>query len=142
MIGLLTWIGWTDWHQQLIYHRATIPGIVVAMFVSSQLPSGSPMLALIGALSGMALFASFRLLAKRYYGEHALGFGDVMLAGVIGAIGGIVAGLLMLAVGMLAAGVFSAIQLQWQTVSRLDAIPYGTFLCGGAIAVLLWGQLQ
>lgn len=73
--------------------------------------------------------------------DSALGFGDVILAGVIGLLlgwPGVVAGLFL---GMLLAGIYSAIHILWQLVrgnyQAFTSIPLGPFVFLGAFAAIL-----
>jgi leader peptidase (prepilin peptidase)/N-methyltransferase len=72
--------------------------------------------------------------------EVALGYGDVMLSGVLGLLlgwPGIIAGLVL---GIMLGGVASLIYLAWRVVSKsyqpFMAIPYAPFLVLGAVILL------
>ena len=75
-----------------------------------------------------------------FFGE-AMGFGDVMLMGVVGLASGfwqptVVAMLL----GMVAGGVGAILILTFGSKGRKEAIPYGPFLVVGAFAAYVWGE--
>ena len=136
---LLVIIAVEDWRSRRIRHLLTIPGTAAAITLSSHLPARFWLNATVGAAVGFILFLAIRVLAHRYYGEGAFGFGDVMLATLIGAIGGI-SGILWLAMGMLFAGCYAAWLIRrGQIVNDADSdtteshIAYGSFLAVAAI---------
>lgn len=94
---------------------------------------------LIGMLCGGGIVWAVRILGHQILQREAMGFGDVLLMGMIGAFVGwqpclvifFLAPLLALAAGV----------VQWMLV-RDDAIPYGPFLCLAALAVIVfWARV-
>lgn len=141
VIGLslsLLLIGWIDWRWHRIWHVTTISVSIIAFWSASDLPTGSRANALAGAMLAFMLFFLIWWIANQWYQFAALGFGDVMLATAIGMIGGLYWGMWMLATGMLLAGIVSglALYLNWRT--RLDTIPYGSFLALCSLLGLLY----
>ena len=66
--------------------------------------------------------------------------GDIKLAGLIGLITGFPLVIVALLIGIFIGGIVAIILLAFRIKGRKDAIPYGTFLALGPIAVLLWGK--
>ena len=94
-------IGWEDWKWRRIWHAVTIPLCAAALWFAEQLPASSRGNALTGALFALGLFVTIWWLGNRWYARLAFGFGDVMLATLLGMIGGLLWGGWMLAIGML-----------------------------------------
>ncbi|MGN6699764.1 MAG: prepilin peptidase, partial [Thermomicrobiales bacterium] len=76
------------------------------------------------------------LLALAIYRRRALGFGDVLLAALIGAMAGPNVGVALI-IGMFlgAVGGLALVALKVRTMR--DYIPYGAYLCAGTIIALL-----
>lgn len=136
-ISILAIITIIDWQRHEIWHGITIPSICLAIFAAPWLPADFIANALLGALVAFTLFWIIWFIGRRVYGTGALGFGDVMLAALLGALGGVVDGLLWLAVGMLLAGSY-AIWLRYILKSPIKLIAYGSFIAfSGLLGVFL-----
>ncbi len=75
--------------------------------------------------------------------DGAMGFGDVILAGIIGLLlgwPGVISGLIL---GIFLAGIYSGLHILWKLIKReyqaFASIPLGPFLALGAIATILLG---
>ena len=141
-----------DYEHRLILFVVTVPAAIVLAVVGTLDPSRGPEKTLLGGLIGFlavyglylmgGLFARLvQRLKKQPLEEVAFGFGDVVLAGVIGlAVGnpGIVLALLL---GVLAGGIFSlGFLLVMVLRHRYEAfmpIPYSPFLILGGMIVYL-----
>jgi prepilin signal peptidase PulO-like enzyme (type II secretory pathway) len=108
----------------------------------------------LGAMAGFGAMLAFyylgewlgRLMARgrgEKWQETALGFGDVNLGGVIGLLMGWPGVVAALTLGILAAGVYSAIFIVISMLTgrfrAFASIPYAPFLCFGAVATVLLG---
>jgi prepilin signal peptidase PulO-like enzyme (type II secretory pathway) len=90
----------------------------------------------IGAVGAALLFLFLYGLALAIYKRRALGFGDVLLAALIGAMSGpdtVMALLIGMVLG--AGGGLLLVALRVRTMR--DYIPYGAYLCAGTIITLL-----
>lgn len=126
-----------DWQHHLIYTIVIVPGVVLA-FALAVIESQSALIsAAIAAAGAGLLFAAFFGLALLIYRKHAMGLGDILLAFLIGAMARVdlVAGALLL--GMLLAALGGLFLIGIGKRTRYDYIPYGAYLCLGAMIVLL-----
>ena len=126
-----------DWQNHLIFQNTIIAGILIALAYAAILsPEPRALLwSLVAAVGAAALFLFLYFLALLLYRRRALGFGDVLLAALIGAMAGQHA-FLALFIGMLlgAAGGLLLVALRVRTMR--DYIPYGAYLCAGTIIAL------
>lgn len=126
-----------DWQNHLIFQNTIVVGILIALAYAAILsPEPRALLwSLIAAVGAALLFLSLYLLALLLYRRRALGFGDVLLAALIGAMAGQQA-FLALFIGMIlgAAGGLLLVALRVRTMR--DYIPYGAYLCAGTIIAL------
>jgi leader peptidase (prepilin peptidase)/N-methyltransferase len=95
------------------------------------------LLTLAGALTGFVFFYALYGLGRKAYGRPVLGFGDVKLAMLIGAMLGILMVLPALALGILLAGLGGLALLLTKQAGLRSTIPYGAFMAAGAIIVLV-----
>jgi leader peptidase (prepilin peptidase)/N-methyltransferase len=129
-----------DWQNHLIYMITIVPGLIIALGFSAW-DSGSQFISAVAAGAGAAfVFLLLFMLAFAIYKQRALGFGDVLLAALIGAMTGLqgVGSALLLGVALAAVGGLLLIAIRVR--SRTDFIPYGAYLSLGAIVVVLVGR--
>ena len=144
-----------DLEHRLILHVVSVPAALFFALIGSVDPNLGPSRTLVGGAIGFVTFLLLYILGAffaRWMGrrrgeeldEVAFGFGDVMLALVIGlAVGfpGVIGALLR---GILLAGVFSFVyMLVMAAMKRYEAftpIPYGPFLILGALWVYFRGD--
>lgn len=146
-----------DLEQQDIYIPIIYIGAVLALIFSPFWPGfgeywpqtaiansylGGFASAVLGGLTGLVFMLLPYLASKAYYGAkgiEGMGEGDIYLAALIGLATGFPLVLMALIIGILLGGV-AAISL-WLLHKKKgkDAIPFGPFLCLGAMITLLWG---
>ncbi|MUL40859.1 prepilin peptidase [Streptomonospora sp. PA3] len=103
--------------------------------------AGTDLLAVLGPLGGMAGLAVLYWLLW-FINPAGMGWGDVKSAGLVGlylgfaGAGAVVAGTLA---AFLCASVFGLVLLALRRATRRTPIPFGPFMLGGALAVLLAG---
>lgn len=149
LLGYLTLVIVIDVEHRLILHPVSLVGAIFGLVVGFRL-HGLPA-TLIGGAAGFGVMLVLYLLGEwlmgwlsrlrgRKLAEEALGFGDVVLGGVIGLIlgwPGVLAGLLL---AILLGGIISLVYLVVMVVTRryrFDlALPYGPFLAGSVIILL------
>jgi leader peptidase (prepilin peptidase) / N-methyltransferase len=125
-----------DWQHHLIFTITIAPAILVALLLQALDSMQSLMWAVGASLGAATVFALLFMLALVMYRRRALGFGDVLLAALIGAMTGALAHVaIMLGVFLAAIGGLFLIAIRLR--GRTDYIPYGAYLCLGAIIVIL-----
>jgi leader peptidase (prepilin peptidase)/N-methyltransferase len=126
-----------DWQHHLIFTTTIAPGILLALaFAVLRSPSALISATIAGAGAGL-LFALFFALAVFIYKQHALGFGDILLAILIGTMTGIHSILPALLLGMFLAAAGGLLLIAIGVRTRRDYIPYGAYLCAGTMFVLI-----
>jgi prepilin signal peptidase PulO-like enzyme (type II secretory pathway) len=128
-----------DIEHRLILHIVTVPTTLIAMVVSVPLSQSSIWLALVGAALGFALFFLAFLLGKRLFGSGALGFGDVMLAMMLGAMVGLQI-IFVLILAILLGGLYGLAGLLSGRLGRGSYFAYGPFLAVAGIIMIIWGS--
>jgi leader peptidase (prepilin peptidase) / N-methyltransferase len=130
-----------DWQNHLIYMITIVPGVLVALALSayasiSQNDFSNLLSSSIAGVAAAFVFLLLFMFAVAVYKKRALGFGDVLLAGLIGTMTGRnVATALML--GMLLASIGGLFLIAIRVRKRTDYIPYGAYLSLGALIVVL-----
>jgi leader peptidase (prepilin peptidase)/N-methyltransferase len=125
-----------DWQNHLIFTITIVPALVVALAFQGW-SSMDELVWAIGAMLGAALvFLVLFLLALVVYGKRALGLGDIWLAALIGAMTGqgVIAAIFL---GMFLAAFGGLFLILIRVRKRTDYIPYGAYLCLGAMVVVL-----
>jgi leader peptidase (prepilin peptidase)/N-methyltransferase len=127
-----------DLQQRRILNEIALPATLVALAISLAYGRESFLLALLGALIGFLFFYTLFWLGGRLYKPGALGFGDVKLAMLLGAMLGLQYILHTLALGILLAGLAAFLLLLAGRVGRRNTLPYGAYLAAAGIFMLLW----
>jgi leader peptidase (prepilin peptidase)/N-methyltransferase len=96
--------------------------------------------AVLGAALGYGVMAAIAGAYRRLTGEDGLGGGDAKLVAACGAWLGWVGMPLMLAFGAAAATLAFAGLGLWRGRTLREPLPFGPWLCLGALASLLWGE--
>jgi leader peptidase (prepilin peptidase)/N-methyltransferase len=144
-----------DYEHRLILFIVTIPAAIILAVLGSLDPSRGPGKTLLGGLVGfLAVFGLYLLgglfarlvwrLRNQPIEEVAFGFGDVMLAGVIGLAVGYPGIILALILGVLAGGLFSLgfilVMVLRRRYEAFMPIPYSPFLILGGMIVYIAGS--
>ena len=127
-----------DWQHHLIYTVVIVPGSLLALALAALESSSELLSALIAAVVAAVVFALFYALAIVIYRKRALGRGDILLAFLIGAMARLDLVVPALLLGMLLAALGGLFLILIRVRTRHDFIPYGAYLCTGAMVVLLW----
>ncbi len=134
-----------DWWTRIIYTNWIAVGTVLALGVAALDGLRSFLEALGGFAMGAAVFGAFYVLALLLYRDVrvvSLGAGDVLLAGMIGAMtGDILAVVGTLFYGILLAALGAGILLLSRRGAQKKALPSGAYLCAGAfvgLALQVW----
>jgi prepilin signal peptidase PulO-like enzyme (type II secretory pathway) len=124
-----------DVRERAVYPMLVYPGVALTA-VAAPLRGLSVPDALLGAVTGAAVFGLFYLLARLRYGHGAFGDGDVAVAALLGS----VVGLSELPQALLMVGVFGAIiavVAGFRSRSLRASFPYAPALCLAALVVRL-----
>jgi len=127
-----------DWQHHLIFTATIAPGLVLALGAAALRSPSALLAATLGSVLAAVIFGVFFLLGLLIYHRHALGIGDILLAALIGAMTGLGHVLAALFLGMLLAAAGGILLVMLGRRARNDYIPYGAFLCVGAMLVLIW----
>jgi leader peptidase (prepilin peptidase)/N-methyltransferase len=146
-IFILITVGVIDWQHRLIFpvllYFASFVAIVAALVTGPHpdnlMPDGIGS-SLVGAAFGGVVFYLIYFLALAIYRVRALGFGDVLLAIMIGLVLGFPRAASALFMGSILSGVVALVYLLLRRRKRRDFIPYGTTLCLGVILILMFGD--
>jgi leader peptidase (prepilin peptidase)/N-methyltransferase len=126
-----------DWQYHLIYPVTIVGGLILALGVTALHSTQDLASAAVAAAGAGAVFLVFFALAFLLYRQQALGFGDVLLATVIGAMTGFPQVVLAIFIGMvIAVAAGGIIALMIDPRRRHGAIPYDAYLCIAGILVL------
>lgn len=101
---------------------------------------GQFLVASVGLLVGGGFFLTLALISPLIYGKPALGMGDVKLMAGVGAWLGTKLVLFTIAVGSLIGAVIGTALMLYQGRSLRTEIPFGPFLCSGAVLGLIAGE--
>jgi leader peptidase (prepilin peptidase)/N-methyltransferase len=137
-IVILALILLIDIRERRILNALALPGTLIAL--GAGLANGREpfLVSLSGAIVGFLFFYALYWIGGKIYGPAAMGFGDVKLAMLLGAILGVQQVLIVLALGMLMAGTVGLIFLLANSNNRRITLPYGAFLAMAGIIALLW----
>jgi len=126
-----------DLDHQLLPDALTFPGLLCAL-VAAVLQH-----ALREAVFGMAIGAGLLWLVAELYFRvrkvEGMGFGDVKLAAMFGALLGVPLTLLAIFLGALAGSVVGVVLMARGRGGMKTALPFGVFLGPGAMVAYLWG---
>jgi prepilin signal peptidase PulO-like enzyme (type II secretory pathway) len=127
-----------DLKHRLILDKITYPAIVVAVVLSAVTPGLSFTRSLIGGLVIGGFFLLFHVISRR-----GIGLGDAKLGALIGAVTGLgldspehLQAIYAVTAGIFLGGAVALLLLVTRVRSLKDPIPYGPFLCAGAVLVL------
>lgn len=139
-IAILILVIVVDLEHRLILHVVTVPGTVLALVGSAFVSSNAPLLALLGAIFGFFTFLGLYWLGRRLFGPGALGFGDVMLSTMMGAMVGFPYIVFALVIGVLLGGMISFGLIASRRLSMRSYVAYGPFLAMAGIITVVWGD--
>lgn len=128
-----------DLDSFILPNRLTYPAAVLALAGAALLPHIDFKGALIGAVAGYVLFWGLARIYLVTKGVDGLGGGDVKLMLSIGALVGWRGLPFAVLMGSLAALILSPIFLRGDAEKNSIPIPFGPFLCFGAMAQALYG---
>ena len=127
-----------DLKHRLILNRITYPAVPVALLLAAATPGLSFSRALTGALCIGLFFLVFSLISR-----GGIGLGDAKLGALIGGVNGLsfdsfehLQAISAVIAAIFLGGAVSIVLLATRVRGLKDPIPYGPFLCAGALLVL------
>lgn len=139
LAGLVV-VSFIDLDHQIIPNAITLPGIPLGL-VAGFLGGEPPVLdRLIGALAGAGFLYLVLYYGGTFYGQEAMGEGDLNLIALIGAFLGWRAVVITILVGCLLGAMVGVGLIALRRLSRRQHIPFGPFLAVGAAVALFWGD--
>ena len=139
-VAVLVLVIVTDLEHRLIFHVVTFPMTAWAVVAGFLVSDNSWALALGGAALGFGVFYLFYLLGRALFGAGALGFGDVTLSMMMGAMLGFLRIPFALVLGIFFGGIVSLLIVLTRRAGRRTKIAYGPYLAVGGIIMLVWGE--
>jgi leader peptidase (prepilin peptidase)/N-methyltransferase len=133
-IAVLILLAVIDLEQRRVPNAVLWPALLLAFVYAGQ--GGQLLQAVAAAGLALALFLAFYGLGRRLIGPGALGWGDVKLAMLIGAMIGLRWMPYALLLGVLLAGAAAAVLLLTGRARRGDSLAYGCWLALAAVVVL------
>jgi leader peptidase (prepilin peptidase)/N-methyltransferase len=135
---LLIALLWVDLDFQLLPDVLTLPGALVG--VAASLLGPGPRHALLGMVAGAGLLWLVGELYFRARKVEGMGFGDVKLAAMFGAVLGAPLTILAIFLGSFAGALVGAILMARGEGGMKTALPFGVFLAPAAMIAFLWGD--
>jgi leader peptidase (prepilin peptidase)/N-methyltransferase len=126
-----------DLDHHLLPDAITLPGIVLGLLASFLPGPPTPLASAAAAAVGYLALAALALLARRYYGQEALGQGDWKLVAMLGAFLGPERLVMAWTVGIVLGALAGASLWLLRRASGTTPLPLGTFLGLGGLATLL-----
>ncbi len=135
--AILAFVFAVDLEHHLIYYVSIYPLGGAAILLAAVADRGALVPMIVGALLMGGLFLLFYVLGFVLYQQEALGFGDVLLAALVGLLVGWPAVTTALLVTVVSSAAISLLLLGLGLASRRTFIPFGIFLVIGAAVTLL-----
>lgn len=139
-LATLLAIAWIDWQHMIIPDELSLGLLILGLVLSATvLPLGIVGAAL-GVLAGAGFIWAVAAAYKATRGVEGMGFGDVKLAGMIGAFLGPFQVLLTIFVAALLGSLFGVLVVSRRGGGRQSMVAFGTFLAAGAVLCLFFGD--
>lgn len=135
---LLIALLWIDLDFQLLPDALTFPGTMIAVAAALTIPEGARH-ALLGVVVGSGMLWLIAELYLRVRKIEGMGFGDVKLAAMFGAVLGWQLTLITLFLAALAGSLWGGVLIASKRGDRMTALPFGTLLAPAALIAFLWG---
>ena len=133
----------TDLERDLLPHVIVYPGIATALVFAALRPLTGTTPGLLSSLAGLGVsFGAFLLLwaVPKIFKRNIMGFGDVGMAGLIGASVGYPAALVALYVAILAGGLAASLLVLFKVKKLSEPLQFGMFLAFGGMLSLFCGE--
>ena len=137
-VAALTVITFIDLDHQIIPNIITLPGIPLGLLAGLVLGEPPLLDRLIGALAGAGFLYLVLFYGSTFYGQDAMGEGDLNLIAMVGAFLGWRGVVVTILVGCLSGSAIGLALIGLGRLRRREHIPFGPFLALGAIAAMFF----
>lgn len=128
-----------DLEHQILPDAITLPGIVVGFACSWFLPPG-PVMSILGLVFGGGLLWAIAEIWLRLRKVDAMGFGDVKMLAMVGAVLGLKLVVLTFVLASMMGGVVAGAMLATRRADLATRVPFGTMLAVAAFIAGLYGE--
>jgi leader peptidase (prepilin peptidase)/N-methyltransferase len=128
-----------DLEHQILPDVITLPGIVIGWVLSFFLPPGLQS-SLLGSLAGGGVLFVIGEAWSRLRGIEAMGFGDVKMLAMVGAVLGIKLVVVTFVLSSFVGGIAGVVLILSRRGGLASKVPFGTFLAIGALIASVWGD--
>lgn len=135
---LLVALFWIDLDFQLLPDVLTLPGALLGIAAALTIEGGARH-ALLGVIVGSGALWLLRWGYSLVRGIEGMGFGDIKLAAMFGAVLGWQLTLLTLFLAALAGSIWGVILISRKAGGGKTALPFGSLLAPAAMVAFLWG---
>jgi leader peptidase (prepilin peptidase)/N-methyltransferase len=135
LVALLIIATFTDLSHRIIPNVVSIPGIILGLIVNSSNFKN----VLFGVLICAAILWIFRQIGLLIKRKEMMGWGDIKLAGMIGAFLGLGNGVLALFLGVCLGVFLWTLLILLKLKTRKEYIPFGAFLSAGSVIAVFYG---
>ncbi len=136
--ALLVLVALVDLRWQIIPNGVVVAGVAAGLVLGPFVWRGQWWQPVAGGLLSYLCFLVAALVGRRWFGEGAIGGGDVKLAGLVGVLVGLSGMLPAIILGVVGAGLYSLGMLILARRSLRDGFAYGPWLALGGWVVLAW----
>jgi leader peptidase (prepilin peptidase) / N-methyltransferase len=137
-VAALVVIAFIDLDHQIIPNVVTLPGIPLGLLAGLVLGEPPLLDRIIGTLAGAGFLYLVLLYGSAFYGQDAMGEGDLNLIAMVGAFLGWRGVVVTILVGCLSGSVVGLALIGLGRLARREHIPFGPFLVLGAITDLFY----
>jgi len=134
-VALLIIATFTDLSHRIIPNVVSIPGIILGLIINSSNFKN----VLFGVLICAAILWIFRQIGLLIKRKEMMGWGDIKLAGMIGAFLGLGNGVLALFLGVCLGVFLWTLLISLKLKTRKEYIPFGAFLSAGSVIAVFYG---
>ncbi|OGF48654.1 MAG: hypothetical protein A2231_01480 [Candidatus Firestonebacteria bacterium RIFOXYA2_FULL_40_8] len=140
LFSFLIVIALIDFKTQYIYDVTVVPLAILGLLFSYFVRGQSPLLSLVGFLTGGAIFLTIAYAGRLLYKFEVMGMGDVKLAAAIGAFLGWQSTIAMVIVTFTLGCIVGLLLLITKKKGGKDPVPFGPFLVLGTFVMILAGE--
>jgi leader peptidase (prepilin peptidase)/N-methyltransferase len=139
-VSALVVIAFIDLDHQIIPNVVTLPGIPLGLLAGLVLGEPPILDRIIGALAGAGFLYLVLFYGSTFYGQDAMGEGDLNLIALVGAFLGWRGVVVTILVGCLSGSAIGLALIGLGRLRRREHIPFGPFLGLGAAVALFFGD--